>query len=85
MTWSSNIPGDAHLGGGHPIQVVVDDVEVVLQLGIGEIEHKIGQVVQGGLIGNTLHLHGLHQNLLEVGDLWLQITWDMLDVGESLV
>ena len=29
MTWSSNIPGDAHLGGRHPIQVVVVlDVDV---------------------------------------------------------
>ena len=42
MTWSRSIPADAYQGGRHPINVVIDsDVEEVVQLLGGEVQHEL--------------------------------------------
>ena len=42
MTWSRSIPADAYQGGRHPINVVItSDVEQVLQLLDGEVQHEL--------------------------------------------
>ena len=42
MTWSRSIPADAYQGGRHPINVVIiSDVEHVVQLLDGEVQHEL--------------------------------------------